>query len=153
MSPFPWLSPNFKGFALHKSTWKLIKLGISLQQNPWKYVLFSWVGFLLFCGMFNGQYLSTLHFSWGSRSHISCCLLFFFFYLTLFLWALNFVVLDSQRDPNVRMYILATTCKYGFYLKRLAMIFAGQENPLIIFRSQEIYIYFKTNNKIPVNLL
>ena len=27
-----------------------------------------------------------------------------------------FFVLDSQRDPNVRMYILATTYKYGFYL-------------------------------------
>ena len=38
-------------------------------------------------------------------------------------------------------------------LKGLAMIFAGQENPLIIFRSKEIYIYFKTNNKIPINLL
>ena len=38
-------------------------------------------------------------------------------------------------------------------LKGLAMIFAGQENPLIIFRSKEIYIYFKTNIKIPINLL
>ena len=38
-------------------------------------------------------------------------------------------------------------------LKGLAMIFTGQENPFIIFRSKEIYIYFKTNNKIPVNLL
>ena len=38
-------------------------------------------------------------------------------------------------------------------LKGLAMIFAGHENPLIIFRSKEIYIYFKTNNKIPINLL
>ena len=37
--------------------------------------------------------------------------------------------------------------------KRLAMVFAGQENPLIIFRSKEICIYFKTNNKIPINLL
>ena len=37
--------------------------------------------------------------------------------------------------------------------KGLAMIFAGQENPFIIFRSKEIYIYFKTNNKIPINLL
>ena len=34
-------------------------------------------------------------------------------------------------------------------LKGLAMIFAGQENPFIIFRSKEIYIYLKTNNKIP----
>ena len=32
------------------------------------------------------------------------------------------------------------------------MILAGQENPFIIFRSKEIYIYFKTNNKIPLNL-
>ena len=38
-------------------------------------------------------------------------------------------------------------------LKGLAMIFAGQENPYIIFRSKEIYIYFKRNNKIPINLL
>ena len=30
-------------------------------------------------------------------------------------------------------------------LKRLAMIFAGQENTFIIFRSKEIHIYFKTN--------
>ena len=39
------------------------------------------------------------------------------------------------------------------YLKGLATIFAGQENPLIIFRSKEIYIYFKTNNNIPINFL
>ena len=38
-------------------------------------------------------------------------------------------------------------------LKGLAMIFAGQENPYIIFRSKEIYIYFKRNNKLPINLL
>ena len=38
-------------------------------------------------------------------------------------------------------------------LKGLAMIFAGQENPFIIFRSKEIYIYFKTNDKIPIYLL
>ena len=39
------------------------------------------------------------------------------------------------------------------WLKGLAMIFTGQENSLIIFRSKEIYIYFKANNKIPINLL
>ena len=38
-------------------------------------------------------------------------------------------------------------------LKGLAMIFADQENPFIIFRSKEINIYFKTNTKIPINLL
>ena len=38
-------------------------------------------------------------------------------------------------------------------LKGLAMIFAGQENTFIIFRSKEINIYFKTNNKVPINLL
>ena len=38
-------------------------------------------------------------------------------------------------------------------LKGLTMIFAGQENPFIIFRSKEIYMYFKTNIKIPINLL
>ena len=37
-------------------------------------------------------------------------------------------------------------------LKGLAMIFAGQENPFIIFRSKEINICFKTENKIPINL-
>ena len=42
---------------------------------------------------------------------------------------------------------------YRVDLKGLAMIFAGQENPFIIFRSKEIYIYFKTNNKIPINSL
>ena len=41
----------------------------------------------------------------------------------------------------------------ALHLKGLAMIFAPQENLLIIFRSKEIYIYFKTNNKIPINLL
>ena len=39
------------------------------------------------------------------------------------------------------------------YLKGLAMIFAGQENSFIIFRNKKIYIYFKTNNKISINLL
>ena len=38
-------------------------------------------------------------------------------------------------------------------LKGLAMIFAGQENPFFIFRSKEISIYFKINNKIPITLL
>ena len=38
-------------------------------------------------------------------------------------------------------------------LKGLTMIFDGQETPFIIFRSKEIYIYFKTNNKIPINFL
>ena len=38
-------------------------------------------------------------------------------------------------------------------LKGLAMIFASQENTLITFRSKEICIFFKTNNKIPINLL
>ena len=37
-------------------------------------------------------------------------------------------------------------------LKGLAMSFAGQENPFIIFRSKDIHIYFKTNNKIPIDL-
>ena len=41
----------------------------------------------------------------------------------------------------------------GESLKGLTMIFTGQENPFIIFRSKEIYIYFKTNIKIPINLL
>ena len=49
------------------------------------------------------------------------------------------------------------SCKFLRYYvsnsKGLAMIFAGQENPFFIFRSMEIYTYFKTNNKIPINLL
>ena len=31
--------------------------------------------------------------------------------------------------------------------------FPGQENPFIIFRSKEKYIHYKTNNKIPINML
>ena len=38
-------------------------------------------------------------------------------------------------------------------LKELAMIFVGHDNPLIIFRSKKIYIYFETNYKISINLL
>ena len=38
-------------------------------------------------------------------------------------------------------------------LKGLAMIFAGQETLFIIFRGKEIYMYFKTNNKISMKLL
>ena len=38
-------------------------------------------------------------------------------------------------------------------LEGLAMIFAGQENTFIIFRSNDINIYFKKYNKIPLNLL
>ena len=41
---------------------------------------------------------------------------------------------------------------YNEHLKGLTMIFAGQENPFIIFRSKEMYIFFKTNNEIPINL-
>ena len=42
---------------------------------------------------------------------------------------------------------------FDLNLKGLAMIFPGQENPFIIFRNNEIYMYSKTNNKIPINLL
>ena len=42
---------------------------------------------------------------------------------------------------------------YNFYLKGLAMIFSGQENPWIIFRSKERFIYIsKQVIKIPVKL-
>ena len=56
---------------------------------------------------------------------------------------------------ELSLFILYDQMQMGFLLKLkgLAMIFAGQENPLIIFRSKEIRIYFKTNNKIPINLL
>ena len=46
-------------------------------------------------------------------------------------------------------YFLVILVMIVLTLKGLAMIFAGQENPFIIFRSKEIYIYFKTNSKIP----
>ena len=46
--------------------------------------------------------------------------------------------------------ILISVYDFVDCLKGLAMIFAGQENPFIIFRSKEIYIYFKPNNKIPI---
>ena len=49
--------------------------------------------------------------------------------------------------------IAFTRCNGLTDLKGLAMIFPGQENPFIIFRSKEIYIYSKTNNKISINLL
>ena len=38
-------------------------------------------------------------------------------------------------------------------IKETGHDFAGQENPFIIYRSKEINIYFKTNNKIPIDLL
>ena len=41
----------------------------------------------------------------------------------------------------------------GCDLKGLAMIFAGKKNPFIIFGSKKMYIYFKTNNKILINVL
>ena len=55
----------------------------------------------------------------------------------------------------MHIYLFIYQQKFGgkCTLKGLAMIFAGQENPLIIFRRNEIYKYFKTNNKIPINLL
>ena len=43
--------------------------------------------------------------------------------------------------------------KINEVLKGLAMIFAGQENTFIIFKSKDIYIYSKTNNEIPINVL
>ena len=52
------------------------------------------------------------------------------------------------RFSFLSLYIYILTC-----LKELAMIFAGQENPFIIFKSKDIYIYFQKNNEIPINLL
>ena len=49
--------------------------------------------------------------------------------------------------------IMQVVCWDQRSLKGMTMIFAGQEIPFIIFRSNEIYIYFKTNKKIPINLL
>ena len=43
--------------------------------------------------------------------------------------------------------------KNSIKVKGLAMIFASQETPLISFGSKHIYIYSKTNNKIPIILL
>ena len=59
---------------------------------------------------------------------------------------------DADLDEVVN--VVAVLFQVGLlHLKGLAMIFAGQENPLIIFRSKEIYIYFETNNKIHINFL
>ena len=51
------------------------------------------------------------------------------------------------------VFCLNTQRHRSYYLKGLAMIFPGQENPFIIFRSKEIYIYSKTNNEIPIYML
>ena len=48
---------------------------------------------------------------------------------------------------------VGSRCPLTRALKELAMIFAGHENPLIILRSKERYIYIKTNNKLSVNLV
>ena len=57
-----------------------------------------------------------------------------------------------SRVPNSALH-LSLILQPSTDLKGLTMIFAGQENPFIIFRSKEMFIYFKTNNKIPINLL
>ena len=55
----------------------------------------------------------------------------------------NLVLASHAMQCLITMF-----CKRCFFpFKGLALIFAGQENPFIIFRSKEIYIYFKTNNK------
>ena len=60
----------------------------------------------------------------------------------------------SVNQVSQKKQVPKNTNKYGFVLKGLAIVFAGQKNPFIIFRSKEIYIYFKTNKKkIPINLL
>ena len=56
----------------------------------------------------------------------------------------NIFIYDSKR------YFLKYKLQY-LKLKGLAMIFAGQENPWIVFRSKEKYI--KTSNKISVKKL
>ena len=50
-------------------------------------------------------------------------------------------------------FLMISFSLHWCFLKGLTMIFAGQENSFIIFRSKEIHIYFKTNIKIPINLL
>ena len=50
-------------------------------------------------------------------------------------------------------YCIRVVVANAMYLQGLAMIFADQENPFIIFRSKEINIHFKKNNKIPTDLL
>ena len=80
-------------------------------------------------------------------------------YISLHKWrSKNFLNKGTQKSPlNYDPLETFNNMERGYNsphpLKGLAMIFAGQENPLIIFRSKEIYIYFKTNIKIPINLL
>ena len=57
----------------------------------------------------------------------------------------------KQRYRVLKIFSRIIQYCFSFCLNGLAMIFACQENPFIIFRSKEIYIYFKTNNKIPIN--
>ena len=61
-------------------------------------------------------------------------------------------VADSNKQKS-KFHKAKTGKDVTTKLKGPAMIFAGQEDPFIIFRSKEIYIYFITNNKIPINLL
>ena len=71
----------------------------------------------------------------------------------------NFWILFKQNVCNHSTsglyypYLQDYVANYMQDLKGLAMIFAGQKNPFIIFRSNETYIYFKTNNKIHINVL
>ena len=58
---------------------------------------------------------------------------------------------DFKKNKNPSASFRNTVGSNNSY--GLTMIFAGQKNPFIIFRSKEMYIYFKTNNKIPINLL
>ena len=61
---------------------------------------------------------------------------------------------ESELDFHIGIWCCRKKENMGRQkLKGLAMILAGQENPFIIFRSKKIYIYFKTNNKIPMNLM
>ena len=60
------------------------------------------------------------------------------------------VKFTTRYEKNMRFLVIPNFPKV---LENKKLIFAGQENPLIIFRSKEIYIYFKTKNKIPINLL
>ena len=57
-----------------------------------------------------------------------------------------FLIMKSRRKYSSRHLT-------QFDLKGLTMIFAGQENPFIIFGSKDIYICFKANNIITINLM
>ena len=59
---------------------------------------------------------------------------------------------EATLDCTLGLNNMPVSHQHFLKLKGLAMIFTRQENLLIIFRSKEIHIYFKTNNKFAGNM-